>query len=115
VDQYVWEVFRARPNENLRVQFFGREGGFLSQTPVNGKRNVVPGAQFYYLKGELSPFTKALQRERQTLDVADKEHSGAIFRIRVTGGEQTEDPQEKSWFLEMDDSGKIVNAFPYPD
>jgi hypothetical protein len=111
--QYVWEVFRARANENLRVDFIGIEGFSLKPLRFDGRREgLVTGGQFHYLKGDLSPFAGELQSQRRALRVEGEERSGAIFTIRVSGGEQTDDAQRKSWFLEMDDSGGIVNAFP---
>jgi len=113
-DRFLWEVKRARGNETLRIEFTGRDR-YLGKEPLryDGRRAaLIADCRVHYLCGEMSAFAGELGSERRQMRVAGADRSGAFFTIRVTGGEQTQDAQEKSWFIELDGGNAIVNAFP---
>jgi hypothetical protein len=107
---YLWEVFRARGNEKLVIEFLGI-GQFLGRDALrfDGRREaVVTDCRFHYISGEMSAFAGELASQRRQAYVGGQMRWGATFTLRVTGGEHS-DKSEKSWFLEMDGSN-IVNA-----
>jgi hypothetical protein len=111
--QYVWEVFRARGNERLQIEFIGTDR-YYGQQPLrfDGRRDaLIANCRFHYLNGELSAFAGELASDRRQAFVAGATRSGAPFTIRVTGGEQSDEPQQQSWFVELDGRGTVVNAF----
>ncbi len=109
---YLWEVRRAREIERIRVDFVVTNR-YLTQQQLqfDGRREgVIANCRFYHLSGELSAFAGELAGERRPEQIAGAERSGVRLSIHVAGGEESEAPEQRTWFLELDPAGAVLDA-----
>jgi len=111
---YMWEVWRARENERIQVEFVATTRYVtLQQLHIDPRRDaLVANCSFYHFSGELSAFSAQLAPERRPEFIAGATRSGVRFTVRVSGGESGESAQQGTWFLELDDGGAVLNAHP---
>jgi len=110
---YQWEIWRAREIERIRVDFLVTSR-YLTQQQLqfDGRREgVIANCRFYHLSGELSAFAAELLPERRPEQIAGAQRTGVRFTVHVAGGEESEAPQQRTWFLELDASGTVLGAF----
>jgi hypothetical protein len=110
---FLWEVWRARANEKLSVDFIVTSR-YLTQQRLrfDGVREAVRANYgYHYLNGELSAFADELASERRLEQIEGAQRRGVRFTMRVVGGEATAEPDQRTWFLEVDERGGVLRAF----
>ena len=109
---YQWEVWREREIERIRVDFVVTSR-YLTQQQLqfDGRREgIVANCRFYHLSGELSAFAAEMAAERRSEQIAGAQRTGVRFSIHVVGGEESEAPEQRTWFLELDEAGTVLGA-----
>src|SRR5256886_17512379 len=109
---YVWEVWRAREIERIRVDFLVTSR-YLTQQQLqfDGRREgVIANCRFYHLSGELSAFAGELAGERRPEQIAGAERSGVRLSIHGAGGEESEAPEQRTWVPELEPARAALHA-----
>lgn len=115
-DRWSWAVVRMRANERIAIELVGN--GMMAKPLLDAahhEKALLTACDVRFRSGDFGFAKEALlahRNQREKRPQGGGEAHGTYARLRVIGEDGSAKDTEQAWFLEVDDSGEVVSAWP---